>query len=98
MDKLTNQPRSKIGSEKPYKLVKNNRKKNFDEYNQRRENEGLSKRIREAKSSYKLDKFVTERKITEKYVNSICKFGYKDYKPNKTLICRNRNLENSRKL
>ena len=33
-----------------------------------------------------MNKYLTERKRTEQYVNSICKFGYKNYKPNKTLI------------
>ena len=31
-------------------------------------------------------KYVSERKVTEKYINSISKFGYKDYKPNKTIL------------
>lgn len=46
LNKLTNPPSNNIGKEKPYKLIKNNRKKNFEEYKQRLENQGLSKRIR----------------------------------------------------
>lgn len=46
LKKLTDKSPSKLGKEKPYKLAKNNRKKNFEEYKQRLENEGLLKRIK----------------------------------------------------
>jgi len=40
-------------------LVKNNRKKNIEEYKQRLENAGLLKRIKQAKSSYQTNKFAS---------------------------------------
>ncbi len=33
-----------------------------------------------------MKKYMSERKMTEKYINSISKFGYKDYKPTKTIL------------
>lgn len=59
LKKLTDKSSSHIGKEQPYKLIKNNRRKNLEEYKQRLENEGLLKRIKQAKSSYQNSKFST---------------------------------------
>jgi hypothetical protein len=77
---------SKVKQEKPYKLVKNNRQKNWEEYRQRVENLGIVRRIKEAKSRYESKQFEGERKVTENYLNTISKYGYRDLVPNKTII------------
>ena len=46
----------------------------------------MLKRLKECKSDYKMQKFVAERRMTERYINSICKYGYKDYVPTKTVL------------
>lgn len=44
------------------------------------------KRIKLAKSSYLNMKFASERRVTERYINTISKFGYKNFTPNKTIM------------
>ena len=69
--------------------MKNNRREYFENYKKKRENQGMMKRLKECKSSYETGKYAQERRKTERYINSICKFQYKDFKPNKTILKEN---------
>ena len=89
LKKITKKSPSKISRQKPFKLIKNNRKQYYEDYKHKRENKEMLKRIKECKSDYKMEKFVAERRMTERYINSICKYGYKDYVPTKTVLKQN---------
>jgi hypothetical protein len=67
-------------------LSHSNRKKYYEEYKIKSENEGLFHRLNEVKASYETSKILGERRATEKYLNTISKFGYKNLRPNKTMM------------
>ncbi len=69
-----------------FSLPKSNRKKYYDDYKIKSENEGLYKRLRETKAIIDMERMEVERRNTERYLNSISKFGYKGLKPTKTLV------------
>ena len=67
-------------------VPKSTRKRYYEEHKLKWENEGLYKRLRETKPVYNRSKMSAERKKNEKYLNTISKFGYRGFKPNKTVV------------
>lgn len=67
-------------------LPKSNRKKYYEDYRIRNQNEGLYKRLKKTKPIIDTQSFKMQRTQTERLLNTISKFGYKNLKPTKTVI------------
>lgn len=67
-------------------LAKSTRKKYYEEHRIKCENEGLYRRLKQTRPIIDNQTMRIQRAETEKLLNTISKFGYKNLKPNKTLI------------
>jgi hypothetical protein len=67
-------------------LPRSTRRRYYEEHRIKCENEGMYRRLKETKPMIDLSAMRVQRAETEKLLNTISKFGYKNLKPTKTLL------------